>query len=107
MHSKENHNQNEKTTHRREEIFANEVTNKELISKIYKQLMQLTIKKNKQLKQKSLMKVKEESENADLKLNINKTRIMAYGPITSWKVDGEKSGSSDIFYFIGFQNHCR
>ena len=38
---------------------------------------------NKQLKQKSLMKVKEESENADLKLNIKKTRIMAYGPITS------------------------
>ena len=38
------------------------------------------------------MKVKEESENADLKLNIKKTRIMAYGPITSWKIDGEKNG---------------
>ena len=42
-----------------------------------------------------LMKVKEESEKAGLKLNIQKTKIMAPGPITSWQTDGEKSGSSD------------
>ena len=50
-----------------------------------------------------LMKVKE-SEIAGLKLNIQKTKIMASGPITSWQIDG-KSGSSDTFYFLGLQNH--
>ena len=49
-----------------------------------------------------LMKVKEESEKVGLKLNIQKTKIMASGPITSWQVDG-KSGSSDTFYFLGLQ----
>ena len=48
-----------------------------------------------------LMKVKEESEKAGLKLNIQKTKIMASGPTTSWQTDGEKSGNSDIFYFPG------
>ena len=50
-----------------------------------------------------LMKLKEESEKADLKLNILKTKIMASGPITSWQIDG----NSDRLYFGGLQNHCR
>ena len=52
-----------------------------------------------------LMKVKEESEKAGLKLNIQKMKIMASGPITSWKIDGEKNGISDRFYFLGLQNN--
>ena len=54
-----------------------------------------------------LMKVKEESEKTGLKLNIQKTKIMASGPITSWEIDGGKNGSSDRLYFLGLQNHCR
>ena len=53
-----------------------------------------------------LMKVKEESEKVGLKLNIQKTKIMASGPITSWQIDEEKNGNSDRFYFLGLQNHC-
>ena len=53
------------------------------------------------------MKVKEESEKAGLKLNIQKTKIIESGPTTSWQIDGEKNGSSDGFYFGGLQNHCR
>ena len=53
-----------------------------------------------------LMKVKEEGEKAGLKLNIQKTKIKASGPITSWQIDGEKSTSSDILYFIELQNQC-
>ena len=51
-----------------------------------------------------LMKVKEESENVGLKLDIQKTKIMASGPITSWQLDGETVVD---FYFSGLQNHCR
>ena len=54
-----------------------------------------------------LMKVKEESEKAGLKLNIQKTKIMASGPITSWQIDGGNSGNSVRLYFWGLQNHCR
>ena len=54
-----------------------------------------------------LMKVKEESEKVGLKLNIQKTKIMASGPITSWEIDGENSGNSVRLYFLGLQNHCR
>ena len=50
-----------------------------------------------------LRKVKEESEKAGLKLNIQKTKIKESSPITSWKIDGY----SDRFYFLGLQNHCR
>ena len=57
-------------------------------------------------KQRFLMKVKGESENAGSKLNIQKTKIMASGPITSWQIDGGNSGKSDN-YFLGLQNHCR
>ena len=53
-----------------------------------------------------LMKVKEESENADLKLNIQKTQVMASGPITSWQIDGEIMEMVTL-YFLGLQNHCR
>ena len=54
-----------------------------------------------------LMKVKEESEKAGLKLNFQKTKIMASGPITSWQIDGGISGNSGRLYFGGLQNHCR
>ena len=54
-----------------------------------------------------LMKVKEESEKAGLKLNIQKTKIMASGPITSWQIDGETMESVADFSFGGLQNHCR
>ena len=53
-----------------------------------------------------LMKVKEESEKAGLKLNIKKTKIMVSSPITSWQMDGEKNGSSGRLYFLGLQNDC-
>ena len=55
---------------------------------------------------KSLLKVKEESEKVGLKLNIQKTKIMASSLITSWQIDGE-SGNSVRLYFLGLQNHCR
>ena len=47
------------------------------------------------------MKVKEETENADLKLNIKKTKIMAFGPITSWQIDGETMETATEFIFLG------
>ena len=53
-----------------------------------------------------LMKVKEESEKVGLKLNIQKTKIMAPSPITSWQIDGEIVETVPEFIF-GFQNHCR
>ena len=53
-----------------------------------------------------LMKVKEESENAGLKLNIQKTKIMVSGPIISWQIDGERM-ETVTDYFLGLQNHCR
>ena len=54
-----------------------------------------------------LMKVKVESEKVGLKLNIQKTKIMASGPITSWQIDGEAMESVTDFIFFGLQNHCR
>ena len=52
-----------------------------------------------------LMKVQEQSEKVGLKLNIQNTKIMASGPITSWQIDGEKV-ETVTFYFLGLQNHC-
>ena len=52
-----------------------------------------------------LMKVKEESEKVGLKLNIQKIKIMASGPITSWQIDGETVETETLFW--GLQNHCR
>ena len=54
-----------------------------------------------------LMKVKEESEKVGLKLNIQKTKIMASGPITSWEIDGKTVETVADFIFGGLQNHCR
>ena len=65
-------------------------------------LMALTEEELKNL----LMKVKEESEKAGLKLNIQETKIMASGPITSWQRPGN-NGNSNRLYFLGLQNHCR
>ena len=53
------------------------------------------------------MKVKEESENVDLKLNIQKTKILASGPITSWQIDGETVETVSDFILGGLQNHSR
>ena len=53
-----------------------------------------------------LMKVKAESKKAGLKLKIQKTKVMASGPITLWEIDGETL-ESVRFYFLGLQNHCR
>ena len=53
-----------------------------------------------------LMRVKEESEKAFLKLSIQKTKIMASVPINSWQIDGGKKVNSDGLYFFGLQNHC-
>ena len=53
-----------------------------------------------------LIKVKEESENVGLKLNIQKTKVIASGPITSWQIDGE-AVETVADYFWGLQNHCR
>ena len=61
-----------------------------------------------ELKIKSLlMKVKEESEKVGLKLNIQKMKIMASGPITSWQIDGKRVETVSDFIFWGLQNHCR
>ena len=54
-----------------------------------------------------LMEVKEESEKVGLKLNIQKMKIMASGPITSWQIDGETKETMTDFYFGVLQNHCR
>ena len=54
-----------------------------------------------------LMKVKDESEKVGLKLNIQKIKVMASGPITSWQIDGETVETVTDFYFFGLQNRCR
>ena len=54
-----------------------------------------------------LMKVKEESEKVGLKLSIQKTKIMASAPITSWEIDGDTVETVSDFIFLGLQNHCR
>ena len=53
------------------------------------------------------MNVKEESEKVGLKLSIQKTKIMAFGPITSWEIEGERVETVSDFILGGFQNHCR
>ena len=56
---------------------------------------------------KSLLKVKEESEKVGLQLNIQKMKIMAFGPIISWEIDGETVETVSDFILGGLQNHCR
>ena len=53
------------------------------------------------------MKVNEESEKVGLKLNVQKTKVMTSGAITSGQIDGGNNGNSDRLYFLGLQNHCR
>ena len=53
-----------------------------------------------------LMKLKEESEKDGLKLSVQKMKIMTSGPITLWRIVGDKNGNSDRLYFLGLQNHC-
>ena len=53
-----------------------------------------------------LIKVKVKSEKAGLKLNIQKRKVMASGPITSWQIEGGKVENSDRFYFLGLRHHC-
>ena len=62
---------------------------------------------NKEELKSLLMKVKEEIEKVGLKLNIQKTKIMASGPITSWHINGETAETVLDFIFWGLQNHCR
>ena len=54
-----------------------------------------------------MIKVKEESEKVGLKLDIQKTKVMAPGPITSWEIDGETVETVSDFIFFGLQSHCR
>ena len=62
---------------------------------------------NKEKLKNLLMKVKEESEQASLKLNIKKTKIMESGPIISWQIKGKKVEAVTDFIFLGSKNHCR
>ena len=64
------------------------------------------VAENKEELKSLLMKVKEESEKAGLKVNIQKTKVMASIPITSWQIDGETMETVRD-YFLGLQNHCR
>ena len=61
---------------------------------------------NKEELKSLLRKVKEKNEKAGLKLNIQKTKIMAFGPITSWQIDGGNDGNSNRLCFLGLQIHC-
>ena len=63
--------------------------------------------KNEEELKNLLMKVKEESEKVGLKLNIQETKILASGPITSWQIDGEIMETGTDFIFAELQNHCR
>ena len=68
--------------------------------------MQMIIAESEEELRSLFMKVKEEGEKTGLKLSIQKTKIIASGPITSWQIDGE-TVSSDRLYFLWLQNHCR
>ena len=71
------------------------------------QMIPLLMAENEEKLKNLLILVKEESEKAGLKLNIQKTKIMASSPTTSWQRAGGKNGNSGRFYFGGLQNHCR
>ena len=65
------------------------------------------ITESKEERKSLLMRVKEETEKAGLKLNIKKTKVMESGPITSWQIDGEKLETVTDFIFLGSKSHCR
>ena len=81
------------------------ITSRNMYNLIYSDNTSLMAESEKELKS-LFIKVKEESEKVGLKLNIQKTKIMASGPITSWQVDGETVGTLTDFT-SGLQNHCR
>ena len=81
------------------------ITGRNINNLRYANDMTLMEKSEEELKSLLMMKVKEESEKAALKLNIQKTKIMAPGPITSWQTEGEKVET--VTDFLGLQNHCR
>ena len=90
--------------HKLESRFLGKVTN--INNLRYADDTTLTAESEEELKS-LLMKVKEESEKVGLKLNIQKTKIMASCPITSWQIDGETVETVRDFYFFVLQNHCR
>ena len=67
----------------------------------------ITLMKESEELKSLLIKVKEESEKVGLKLNIQKTKILASGPITSWQIDGETMETVADFVFLDSKNHCR
>ena len=82
------------------------ITGRNINSLRYADDTTLTAESEEELKS-LLMKVKEESEKVGLKLHIQKTKIMASGPITSWEIDGETVETVSNFYLLGLQNRCR
>ena len=70
-------------------------------------MLRLCTAESKEVLRSLLMKVKEESEKAGLKPNIQKTKIMASSPIASWQIDGESMETVTDFVFLGFKYHCR
>ena len=84
---------------------GNKIARRNINNLRYADDIKLTAESEEELKS-LLMKVKEESEKVGLKLNIQKTKIMASGPITSWQIDGETMETVTDFIF-GLQNHCR
>ena len=90
-----------------EEVKAGiKITKRNINNLIYADDTTLMAESEEELKS-LLIKVKEESEKVGLKPNIQKTKIMASGPITSWQTDGETVETVTNFYFGGLQNHCR
>ena len=81
------------------------ITGRNIDNLIYADDTSLMVESEEELKS-LLMKVKEESEKAGLKLNIQKMKIIASGSITSWQIDGETIKTVTDFYFLGLQNHC-
>ena len=66
-----------------------------------------TLNNRKEEELKSILRVKKESEKVGLKFSVQKGKIMASGPITSWQIDGENVEAVTDFYFLGLQNHCK
>ena len=80
---------------------------KEYVKAVYCHLVYLTNNAESKELTSLVMKVKEKSEKAGLKLNIQKTKIMAPSPFISWQINEGKNGNSDRLYFGRLQNHCR